>query len=65
MSHANFPIPSRLAVSAGPRPPPISASAEPCWRESDHHLFAWAGGVFTTGLTSTAGWITISREGGP
>jgi hypothetical protein len=65
MSRANFPIPFRLAVSAGPRPPLIWASAGPCWRESDHHRFAWVGGASMTGLTSIAGWITISREGGP
>ncbi len=65
MSRANFPIPSRLAVSAGPRPPLILASAEPCWRESDHHRFVWVGAVSMTGLTSTVGWITISPEGGP
>ena len=65
MSYTNFPIPSRLAVSAGPRPPLILALAEPCWLESGHHRFAWADGEFTTGLTSTVGWITISPEGGP
>ncbi len=43
----------------------IWASAGPCWRESDHDRFAWVGGVFMTGLTSTGGWITISLEGGP
>jgi hypothetical protein len=65
MSRANFLIPSRLAVSAGPRLPLISASAEPCWRESAHHRFAWEDDESTTGLTSTAGWMTISHEGGP
>jgi hypothetical protein len=65
MSRANFPIPSRLAVSAGSRLPLISASAGPSWRELDHHLFAWEDDESTTGLTSTAGWMTISREGGP
>jgi len=65
MNRANLQIPSRLAVSAGPRLPHIWASAEPCWRESAHHRFAWADDAFTTGLTSIAGWMTISREGGP
>ncbi len=47
------------------RPLLIWASAGPCWRESDLHRFAWEDDEFTTGLTSTAGWMTISREGGP
>ena len=47
------------------RPLPISASAKPCWRESDHHRFAWEDDECMTGLTSIAGWTTIRREGGP
>ncbi len=54
-----------FAVWIARRLPLISASAKPCWRESAHRRFVWAGGEFMTGLTSTAGWITISREGGP
>jgi len=65
MSRASLPILSRLAVSAAPRLLNIWASVGPCWRESAHHRFAWADGAFMTGLTSTAGWTTISREGGP
>ena len=30
-----------------------------------HHRFALADDAFMTGLTLIAGWITISREGGP
>ncbi len=47
------------------RPLLIWASARPCWLGLGHRRFAWAGGGSTTGLTSTAGWITISLEGGP
>ena len=65
MSDANILIPSQLVVSAGPMLPLISASAEPCWHESDHHRFASADGGSMTGLTLIAGWITISPEGGP
>ena len=56
---------SQFAVWTEPMLQRISASAKPCWTESDRHRFVWAGGGFTTGLTSTAGWMTISHEGGP
>ena len=56
---------TQFAVWAVRKPPLISASARPCWHESAHHRFAWVGGVSMTGLTSTAGWMTISPEGGP
>ena len=65
MTGQNLLMPAPFAAWIALRPPLISASAEPCWRESDHHRFAWLGGGSTTGLTSTAGWMTISREGGP
>ena len=60
-----LPIPSPFAVWIERQPLPISALAKPCWRESAHHRFAWEDDASTTGLTSTAGWMTISPEGGP
>ena len=65
MTGQALPIPSPFAVWIALRPPPILASAKPCWRESDQDRFASVGGACMTGLTSTVGWITISPEGGP
>ncbi len=60
-----LPIPSPFAVWIALRLLPILASVKPCCRESDPHRFAWGDDAFTTELTSTAGWIIISPEGGP
>ena len=65
MTSQSFLMPSPFAVWTAIKPLLISASAEPCWCESDHHRFASVDGGFMTGLTSTVGWITISLEGGP
>ncbi len=65
MTGQSFLMPSPFAVWTATKPRLISASAEPCWCESAHDRFAWVGGGFMTGLTSTVGWITISLEGGP
>ncbi len=58
-------IRARFAVWIGHTLPLISASAKPYSLGSDRHRFAWVADAFTTGLTSTVGWITISLEGGP
>ena len=60
-----LPIPSPFAVWTERQPLPTLASARPCCRESAHHRFAWDDDASTTELTSTAGWIIISPEGGP
>ncbi len=65
MTGQALPMPSPFVVWIALRPLPILASAKPCCRESDHRRFAWADDASTTGLTSTAGWMTISPEGGP
>ena len=65
MTSQALPIPSPLDVWTELQPLPILASARPCWHESAHHRFAWEDDASTTGLTSTAGWISISPEGGP
>ncbi len=65
MTSQALPIPSPFAVWIALRPLPILASVKPCCRESAHHRFAWDDDVSTTELTSTAGWIIISPEGGP
>ena len=65
MTSQALPIPFPFAAWIALRPPPISASAERCCRESAHHRFALVVGASMTGLTSTVGWITISLEGGP
>ncbi len=65
MTGQDLPTPSPFAAWIAMRPPRISASAERCWRESDPNRFAWEDDAFTTELTSTAGWIIISPEGGP
>ena len=65
MTGQALPIPSPFAAWIELQRQLIWASARPCWRESDPHRFAWADDAFTTELTSTAGWIIISPEGGP
>ncbi len=65
MTGQALPLPSPFAVWIALQPLPILALARPCWRESDPHRFAWEDDAFTTELTSTAGWIIISLEGGP
>jgi hypothetical protein len=60
-----LPIPSPFAAWIELQQLPILASARPCWRESAHHRFALEDDASTTELTSTAGWIIISPEGGP
>ena len=65
MTDQALPIPSPFAVWIVLRLLPILASAKPCCRESDPHRLAWEDDAFTTELTSTAGWIIISPEGGP
>ncbi len=61
----SLPIPSPFAVWIALQRRLIWASARPCWRESAHHRFAWEDDASMTGLTSTAGWMSISPEGGP
>ena len=58
-------IPARFAVWIVHTLLPILALAKPSSPGSDHHRFASVADEFTTGLTSTVGWITISLEGGP
>ncbi len=65
MTGQALPTPSPFAAWIALRPLPILASVKPCCRESDPHRFAWGDDAFTTALTSTAGWIIISPEGGP
>ena len=65
MTGQALPTPSPFAAWIALRPLPILASARPCWRELAHHRFALEDDASMTGLTSTAGWMTISPEGGP
>ncbi len=65
MTSQALPIPSPFAAWTERQPLPTLASARPCWRESAHHRFAWEDDASMTGLTSTAGWMIISPEGGP
>jgi len=65
MTGQALPIPSPFAAWIALQQRLIWASARPCCRESAPNRFAWDDDAFTTELTSTAGWIIISPEGGP
>ena len=56
---------SNRGVFPANRPRGTWASAGHYLRASGQNLSTWDGAASTTGLTSTAGSMTISPEGGP